>query len=509
MRSFLRTRSVHLLMACGFAALTHATGQGKEFHWLGDVDGGNALNPANWLEQPDPDLGALPSAADQLVLRWGDRPSVPLEFGGTSASFEHALFNHADNGGGSVVNGTGTLTFTRSGGLTNVDAKSIETQGGHRTSTFNVNVEALGLVEARNGHDLVFKQSFKGTTIHAYRDDDAVTTSDVIFDGPVTLTGYNEAKFMTGTGTVTFNNQVLLDHTAGNSGFGIRNGMTAVLGPDFTAMRFNPDGGGGLGLDTVDMYSGSGFRLEGDGRIGYDTDLFSRYGGPGSGHDPNNKLDLNGFSDTVELLGTHPGANFIIDFGAAPGANSLLWHTTHHMPGTYEVVNFEVGVDTLQLGPNGDTWWTPLDMTDSGGGSQDIEVKKSQITINGVPYAPYDPSRTTPYWTLVDPNFSHEVEVFNFVAENPDFDGNDVVDGADFLIWQRFVGTGTLQTQGDANGDGAVNGADLQIWRDAFGQPGVAAAVGAIPEPSALALVGLAVLVIGGRRRERRSRTCR
>jgi hypothetical protein len=501
MRRFLRTRSVHLLMACGIAVLVHAAAQGKEFHWLGDVEAGNAANPDNWLEQPDPDNGALPGAADQLVLRWGDRTSVPLEYGATSASYEHVLFNQADIGGGSVVNGTGTLTFTRSGGLTNVDVKSIETQGGHRTSTFNVNVEALGLVEARNGHDLVFKQNFKGTTIHAYRDDDGVTTSDVIFDGPVTLTGYNEAKFMTGTGTVAFNNEVHLDHRGGNSGWGIRNGMTAVLGPGFTAYRTNPDNTVGLGLDTVDMYSGSGFRLEGDFLVGYDTDLFSRYGGPGSGHDPNNTLDLNGYSDAIELLGTHPDANFIIDFGDAPGANSLLWHTSHHMASTYEVRNFEVGVDTLQLGPTGDFWWTALDMTDSGGGSPDIEIKKAQITINGVPYAAYDPSRTTPYWTLVDTNVSHNVEVFNFVAENADFDGNDIVDGNDFLIWQRFVGTGTLQTQGDANGDGTVNGADLQIWRDAFGQPGVASAVGAIPEPSALALAGLAALAIRPRRR--------
>jgi hypothetical protein len=505
MHRYLRTGAVHWLMACGLVAmLSHGAAQGKEFHWLGDVDSGNALHGDNWLEQPDPDTGALPGALDQLVLRWGDRPSVPLEYGATDATYEHVLFNHADMGGGSVVNGTGTLTFTRTGGLENVDIKSIETQGGHRTSTFDVNVVSQGLVEARNGHDLVFKKNFTGTTIHAYRDDDGITTSDVIFDGPMTLTGFNEAKFMTGTGTVTFNNELLLDHTAGNSGWGIRNGMTAVLGPGFSALRINPGGGGGLGLDTVDMYSGSGFRLEGDNLIGYDTDLYSRYGGPGSGHDPNNKLDLNGHSDAIELLGTHPGANFIIDFGDETGANSFLWHTTHHMAGAYEVRNFEVGVDSLQLGPNGDFWWTAADMTDSGGGSMDIEVKKAQVTINGVPYGAYDPLRTTPYWTLVDPSVSHLVDVFNFVEEDPDFDGNDVVDGADFLIWQRNLGTGTQQSQGDANGDGSVNAADLAIWRSSFGQAGAAGSIGAVPEPSSVALVGLACMALCGRRRNQR-----
>ena len=126
-----------------------------------------------------------------------------------------------------------------------------------------------------------------------------------------------------------------------------------------------------------------------------------------------------------------------------------------------------------------------------GGGSPDIEVKKSQITINGVHYARLRSVATTPYWTLVDTSLSHNVEVFNFVPRTPDFDGNDIVDGTDFLIWQRDVGSGTLQTQGDANGDGAVNGADLQIWRDAFRPAGVASAAGAVPEPSAFALAGL------------------
>lgn len=504
MRRYLRTGTVHWLIVCGLAAtLSRGAVQGKEFHWLGDVDAGNALNGDNWLEQPDPDTGALPGALDQLVLRWGDRASVPLQYGASDATYEHVLFNHADIGGGSVVNGTGTLTFTRTGGLENVDIKSIETQGGHRTSTFDVNVVAKGLVEARNGHDLVFKKSFTGTTIHAYRDDDGVTTSDVVFDGPATLTGFSEAKFMTGTGTVTFNSELLLDHVEGSSGWGIRNGMTVVLGPGFTASRRNLTGDIVLGLDTVDMYSGAGFRLEGDNLIGSDTDLFSRYGGPGSGHDPNNTLDLNGHSEAVELLGTHPGANFIIDFGDEAGANSFLWTTTHHMAGTYEIRNFEVGVDSLQLGPNGDFWWTDLDMTDSGGGNPDIELKKAQVTVNGVPYGAYDPLRTTPYWTIVDPSTSHLVDVFNFVEEDADFDDNDVVNGTDFLIWQRNLGTGTQHSQGDANGDGAVNAADLAIWRGAFGQVGAAGAVGAVPEPSATALVGLASLALCARRRNR------
>jgi hypothetical protein len=74
------------------------------------------------------------------------------------------------------------------------------------------------------------------------------------------------------------------------------------------------------------------------------------------------------------------------------------------------------------------------------------------------------------------------------IADNPDFDGDGDVDGADFLTWQRGVGTasGASQSQGDANGDGAIDGADLGIWQSQGGAANAASA--SVPEPSALAI---------------------
>lgn len=91
-------------------------------------------------------------------------------------------------------------------------------------------------------------------------------------------------------------------------------------------------------------------------------------------------------------------------------------------------------------------------------------------------------------------------------VNSADFDGNQVVDGNDFLIWQRgfgALGTGTSST-GDANGDLDVDGDDLTIWKNQFG----GAAISAIPEPSALALVCLAITPAGfiARRSQRHSR---
>jgi hypothetical protein len=60
-----------------------------------------------------------------------------------------------------------------------------------------------------------------------------------------------------------------------------------------------------------------------------------------------------------------------------------------------------------------------------------------------------------------------------------DFDVDGDADGADFLAWQRGLGTttGATRSQGDANADGAVDGVDLDAWRQHFGQtlPAVAA----------------------------------
>jgi hypothetical protein len=52
-----------------------------------------------------------------------------------------------------------------------------------------------------------------------------------------------------------------------------------------------------------------------------------------------------------------------------------------------------------------------------------------------------------------------------------DFDQDGVVDGADFLAWQRGMGamSGAARPDGDADGDGAVDGDDLTLWRDGFG----------------------------------------
>jgi len=72
-----------------------------------------------------------------------------------------------------------------------------------------------------------------------------------------------------------------------------------------------------------------------------------------------------------------------------------------------------------------------------------------------------------------------------------DFDGDDDVDGADFLIWQRGLGVGATPGMGDADGDGMVNADDLAVWKAQFSGAPASAASSAVPEPRALAAVGV------------------
>ena len=76
----------------------------------------------------------------------------------------------------------------------------------------------------------------------------------------------------------------------------------------------------------------------------------------------------------------------------------------------------------------------------------------------------------------------------------PDFNDDQMVDSVDLGIWQASYG---LNGGGDADGDGDTDGQDFLIWQDWFGF-GVAGTLAAasVPEPTALVLLGTALLCL-------------
>ena len=104
--------------------------------------------------------------------------------------------------------------------------------------------------------------------------------------------------------------------------------------------------------------------------------------------------------------------------------------------------------------------------------------------------------------------------VLNLIAainENPDFDGDGDVDGADFLTWQRGVGigSGASPDQGDADGDADVDGDDLLIWQGqaVSGVPTVSAQ-SPVPEPSSLMIFAIGCSACGIARKLTTRRQC-
>jgi len=78
-----------------------------------------------------------------------------------------------------------------------------------------------------------------------------------------------------------------------------------------------------------------------------------------------------------------------------------------------------------------------------------------------------------------------------------DFDGNGMVDGKDFLAWQRGFGqsVGAQFGFGDANRDGAVDSLDLAVWETSYGSATSAENLLAVPEPSTLLLAALGMFI--------------
>ena len=94
------------------------------------------------------------------------------------------------------------------------------------------------------------------------------------------------------------------------------------------------------------------------------------------------------------------------------------------------------------------------------------------------------------------------VKIVALAADNADFDEDNDVDGADFLVWQRNSGMtgGATLANGDANGDGNVDGSDLAIWQDQFGSTSMVAVANAVPEPGTALLLVLGWSCCCGRR---------
>ncbi len=152
-------------------------------------------------------------------------------------------------------------------------------------------------------------------------------------------------------------------------------------------------------------------------------------------------------------------------------------------PGT---INY-FGIDPL-LGP----------LADNGGPTQTHALLPGSPALDaGDPTIQQDPNqfdqRGEPYLRVADGNLPDDIaiDMGAYEAQIPpsaDFDGDDDVDGIDFLAWQRGFGTtvGATRPDGNSDDDEDVDASDLAAWRVSFGNGGVLAVNASIVAPAAL-----------------------
>jgi hypothetical protein len=140
-----------------------------------------------------------------------------------------------------------------------------------------------------------------------------------------------------------------------------------------------------------------------------------------------------------------------------------------------------------------------------------IELDIVGNVLSGFAWQPGQPKPATPQLTVTDDTFpsgragiaydeddDNTTGVFRSAAaqDTPfvvidvipgDYDLDDDVDGNDFLVWQRDLGS-TTNLNADGSNNGVVDAADLTIWKTQFPPSLPPPVASAVPEPTGLGL---------------------
>jgi hypothetical protein len=129
----------------------------------------------------------------------------------------------------------------------------------------------------------------------------------------------------------------------------------------------------------------------------------------------------------------------------------------------------------------------------------DLFANMSQASFGSSGFSVPLPSGSYSFWLQQRDGFDTNYQ-FDFIVTPPptgDYNGNHVVDAADYTIWRGTLGQSTpAGTGADGNDSGIVDTADYTFWASHFGNQASTAgsASAAVPEPSSATLSLIALL---------------
>lgn len=307
--------------------------------WLG-VTSGDVTDPTNWS-------AGVPGAADEAIVVTA--PNAPDLLGG-SITWDKLTLNGSTNIADSV--GGATLNLNNAG-------IALFSAGAH-TSKIAPALNIVGNIQTNGEHNVAFNGPVSAAKVESFG------TAIASYNNSLTIT--NNIMTIGATAEVVINS-VLNWNFPGEKGYN-GGGGAFVLGAGST-----------VNLGVFNLFDLATVRTDADNVLTGATDLWGRH--------TNSTLDLNGYSQGLEFHATNAGSNMVIDFGSTTGANTLIWDASHNSGGTYDVVNFEPGVDTLEFGQYG-----------SGLGFHDPALL-ARITFNGAAYAASNPGGGLSWWNAV------------------------------------------------------------------------------------------------------------